>query len=518
MDFSLKALKSCVPRATLAPRGPSRRGAWRLWLYSLMLAALALSPLAAETARAAPSVTIDFYSGAVLYEEDAALPWFPASLTKMMTAYVALKAAGERRIALTTPLAVSSRAAAMPPSKMGFRPGTLITLENALKILMVKSANDVAVTIAEGVSGSIEAFAEDMNQTAIGLGLRQSHFVNPNGLPHPQHVSSARDMAILARALYAHFPQYAGLFSIGALRLGDNVMRNHNNMLGRYPGADGIKTGFTCAAGFNIAASATQGGRKIIAVVLGAPNVETRTIKTAALFDRAFAGIDRPTRSVASLESRSPPPPDMRSSICMKRGKAVAEFNAEIEQLIAPLTNRTEASLAKPDPSGLYAAAALDQAVPMALRIGMVPPPAFDPLPVQIGVSESYTGPIAQARPPHSPVGTEMPATARAYTDTGETSFTLGNTPIPPDGNALPMRGHGKPTPAAKKKKKSVKAPAVAPPKRPAATKAAPAPKTSPASKTSAAPKPRPVPRAAPAAGKPRAEVSLKPAATPPSP
>lgn len=506
MDSALKALKSCVRRESVAPSRCSRR----IWLFCLTLAALALSPLAGTTSRATPAVTIDAYSGAVLYEEDAAIPWYPASLTKMMTAYVALKAVGERGIALTTPLAVSSRATAMPPSKMGFRPGTLITLDNALKILMVKSANDVAVTIAEGVSGSIEAFAEDMNQTAIGLGMRQSHFVNPNGLPHPQHVSSARDMAILARALYAHFPQYAGLFSIGALRLGDNVMRNHNNMLGRYPGADGVKTGFTCAAGFNIAASATQGGRKIIAVVLGAPNVETRTIKTAALFDRAFAGIDRPTRSVASLESRSPPPPDMRSSICMKRGKAVAEFNAEIEQLIAPLTNRTEASLAKPDPSGLYASSALDQAVPMALRIGMVPPPAFDPLPVQIGVSDSYSGPIAQARPPHSPVGTQMPATASAYTESPESSFTL-STPIPPDGNALPIRGRGKSAPAAKKKR-SVKAPSVAPPKRPATTRAVPA------SKTSAVPKPRPVPRAEPSTGKPRAEVSLKPVPAPPRP
>jgi D-alanyl-D-alanine carboxypeptidase len=516
MDPVLKALKSCVPRESVA----TSRLSQRIWLFCLMLAVLALSPFAGETARATPAVTIDAYSGAVLYEEDAALPWYPASLTKMMTAYVALKAVGEGKITLATPLAVSSRATAMPPSKMGFRPGTLITLDNALKILMVKSANDVAVTIAEGVSGSVEAFAEDMNQTAIGLGLRQSHFVNPNGLPHPQHVSSARDMAILARALYAHFPQYAGLFSIGALRLGDNVMRNHNNMLGRYPGADGIKTGFTCAAGFNIAASATQGGRKIIAVVLGAPNVETRTVKTAALFDRAFAGIDRPTRSVVSLESPSAPPPDMRSSVCMKRGKTVAAFNAEIEQLIAPLTNRPEAALAKPDPSGLYASAALDQAVPMALRIGMVPPPAFDPLPVQIGVSESYTGPIAQVRPPHSPVGTQMPATARAYTENPETSFTLGNIPIPPDSSALPMRGRGKPTPAAKtKKKRTVKAPASAsPPKRPATTRAAPAQTTAPASKTSSVPKPRPVPRAEPSTGKPRAEVSLKPVPAPPRP
>src|SRR5580700_921475 len=181
----------------------------------------ALLGFGASHALANPVLVIEMPSGAILYEDHATQPWYPASVTKLMTVFVALSAMRDHRIALDTPLAVSARAAMMPPSKMGFRPGSVVTLDNALKMLMVKSANDMAVTIAEGVSGSVEAFAEDMNSTARELGLTQSHFVNPNGLPDPEHVSSARDLAILARALYLTFPERANLFNIGAMRLGD---------------------------------------------------------------------------------------------------------------------------------------------------------------------------------------------------------------------------------------------------------------------------------------------------------
>jgi D-alanyl-D-alanine carboxypeptidase len=502
MDHVIMALWASVPQTRCAPE--------RRWMIpkpaiaALLIAALAFLSLPASLGRAAPALTIDASSGAVLYEEQGAVPWYPASLTKMMTAYVALKAVRDRKISLDTPFMVSARAAAMPPSKMGFKPGTLVTLDNALKMLMVKSANDIAVTIAEGVSGSIEAFAEDMNAAASSLGLQQSHFVNPNGLPHPRHVSSARDMAILARALYLQFPDYAGFFGIGALRLGDMIIRNHNNLLGRYPGADGVKTGFTCAAGFNIAASASQGGRMIIAVVLGAPSVESRTIKTAALFDRAFAGIDRPSGSVMSLTAPATQPPDMRSTVCHKRGKAVAEFNAGTERLIGPLTARTD-----PAPSALeqaYGGDALDRAVPMALRIGMVPPPAFDPLPIQIGAPATYTGPIAQARPPHSPIGTEPAFGASAYAAVPETSFIPGGPPLAPDDAALPLRAPGKPAPAAKGKAPQKAKPAIRPTTKSAPAKTTANSKAHAATTSKAAPPAKPG-SATPAASKVQAEV-----------
>src|ERR1700731_208181 len=231
----------CPARSNTVRGGKPRQSSVR----RLGCLAAALLGFWARHAFASPALVIEMPSGAILYEDHATQPWYPASLTKLMTVYVALSAVRDHSIALDTPL-----------SKMGFRPGSLVTLDNALKMLMVKSANDMAVVIAEGVSGSVEAFAEDMNSTARDLGLTQSHFVNPNGLPDPEHVSSARDLAILARALYLTFPEQANLFNIGAMRLGGQIIPNHNNLLGRYPGADGMKTGFTCAAGFNLVASA----------------------------------------------------------------------------------------------------------------------------------------------------------------------------------------------------------------------------------------------------------------------
>ncbi|MDQ6870131.1 MAG: serine hydrolase [Pseudomonadota bacterium] len=403
----------------------------------------------ASHAFASPALVIEMPSGAILYEDHATQPWYPASVTKLMTVFVALSAVRDHRIAFDTPLSVSARAAIMPPSKMGFRPGSLVTLDNALKMLMVKSANDMAVTIAEGVSGSVEAFAEDMNDAARELGLTQSHFVNPNGLPNPEHVSSARDLAILARALYLTFPEQANLFNIGALRLGGQIIPNHNNLLGRYPGVDGMKTGFTCAAGFNLVASASQGGRKLIAVILGAPNLRSRTIMAAALFDRGFAGIDRPSKSLADLAAQtsmnSPAAaPDMHQTICRKRGKAVAQFNTDLGRLMAPLL---DAKAKAPVASRHFVPAtteALARPLPMVLRIAMVPRPAFDPVPVYAGAPEGYAGLIAQARPAHSPVGTGQPPSIVSAYAPAAPGTALEDTPLPPDAGALPMKGEAK--------------------------------------------------------------------------
>ena len=253
------------------------------------LLACALSLGVGQSALAGPSLVVDVDSGQTLSEKDATEPWYPASLTKLMTTYVALQAVRDGRLTLDTPLTMSARAAAMPASKMGFAPGVEVTLDNALKMLMVKSPNDVAVMIAESLDGSVEAFSAEMNATALKLGMRESHFVNPNGLHDPVHVSSARDMAIVARALLRDFPDQRDLYGIGALQLGPEIIVNHNGLLGRYPGADGMKTGFTCPAGFNVVATATHGGRRLIVVVLGAPSPLERTMEAARLFDAGFA-------------------------------------------------------------------------------------------------------------------------------------------------------------------------------------------------------------------------------------
>src|SRR5436190_6030300 len=254
-------------------------------------------------------LVIDSESGKVLYAQNAGYPWYPASVTKLMTAYVTLRAVKEGRLTLDTPLAVSPNAAAQSPVKMGFGVGTQVTVDNALKMLMVKSANDIAVVLAEGVGGSIENFADQMNQYARRLGMVQSSFVNPNGLPADDQISSARDLAILARALIREFPEYDYYWHLPGIRLGNKVQRNYNTLIGRYPGADGMKTGFICAAGFNLVASATRDGKRLIAVVLGAPSSAARALKAAQLLERGFnsqAAFGWLTPSLGTVEMLQP--------------------------------------------------------------------------------------------------------------------------------------------------------------------------------------------------------------------
>ena len=314
-------------------------------------------------------------------------PWYPASLTKLMTVYVALDAVRNGKLTLDTPLIMSVRAARMPPSKMGFRPGTEVTLDNALKMLMVKSPNDVAVTVAEGVSGSVEGFADDMNAAAQRLGLRESHFVNPNGLHNPAHVTSARDMAMIARALLREFPEHANLFSIGALQLGNQYIANHNGLLGRYPGADGMKTGFTCPAGFNVVASADHSGRRLIVVVLGAPTARSRNQEAANLFDRGFA-MGGGSGSLESLPSAGSEAPDMRADICLRHNAAAIDV-AEEEGV-------------GDDPSQVAMATGRGAALPNPLAALLTPVHTelsdervhFDPVRVFLGPAPGWKGPV----------------------------------------------------------------------------------------------------------------------------
>ncbi len=259
--------------------------------FQALAAALAATILtAAAPARAGTEATllVDADSGKVLHAENATMPWYPASTSKLMTVYVTLQAVKNKRITLDTLFTVSGRAASQAPSKIGFKPGTQITVDNALKILMVKSANDMAVVLAEGVSGSVEKFSDEMNSTSKNLGMTQSSWVNPNGLPADEQISSARDLAILARALLHDFPEYDMYWHIPAIQLGKKTMRNFNTLIGRYDGADGMKTGFICASGFNLVATASRNGKRLIAVVLGAPSSPYRAAKAAGLLERGF--------------------------------------------------------------------------------------------------------------------------------------------------------------------------------------------------------------------------------------
>jgi D-alanyl-D-alanine carboxypeptidase len=301
-----------------------------------LLAALAATAVTAIPARAAPeaALLIEADSGRVLHAENATMPWYPASLTKLMTAYVTLQAVKERRITLDSLFTVSSRAHAQQPSKMGFKPGVKVTVDNALKMLMVKSANDMAVVLAEGVSGSVEKFADDMNRASKRLGMTQSSWVNPNGLPAENQISSARDLAILGRALLHDFPEYELYWHIPAIQFGKRVMRNYNTLIGRYDGADGMKTGFICASGFNLVASATRKNKQLIAVVLGSPSSPYRGAKAAGLLERGFnrGALSWLTPSLGSVESLRPinvDPPDLRDAMCGAHRKRPAAEDAD---------------------------------------------------------------------------------------------------------------------------------------------------------------------------------------------
>ena len=308
-----------------------------------LAAAGLLSIAAAPRAHAEAQLLIEASTGKVLHAENATYPWYPASVTKLMTAYTTLRAIKEGRVAFDTLLTMSRNAVAQQPTKMGFKLGTRVTIDNALKMLMVKSANDIAVAIAEGVGGSIEGFADMMNANARRLGMSQSNFVNPNGLPAENHITSARDLGILARALIREFPESDSYWHISSIRYGSRVLHNYNSLIDRYPGADGMKTGFICASGYNVVASATRNGRRLIAVVLGAYSGAVRAQKAAQLFERGFnsGGLSWLTPSLGTVDALAPidaQPPNLREEMCGgHRRKPPSEENEE-EEATPPTT------------------------------------------------------------------------------------------------------------------------------------------------------------------------------------
>jgi len=339
--------------------------------------------LAARPSAAEVRLLVDADSGRVLHAENATYPWYPASTTKLMTAYVILHAVKTGRITLDTLFTVSAAAVAQQPTKMGFRAGTQVTVDNALKMLMVHSANDMAVLLAEGLDGSIEAFATEMTETAQRLGMTQSNFVNPNGLPAEGQITSARDLAILARALIHDFPEYGLYWRIPAIRLGRRVMHNYNPLIDRYPGADGMKTGFICASGFNLVATATRADKRLIAVILGAPSSTSRAFSAAQLFEKGFNsnGLSWLLPALGTVEQLAPiaaAPPDLHEEICGKHKSHVAEPAEEDPQAAS--------STGDLDPSSAFAAlaqtlGAVHTAKPMLTQL----PPSMPPIDVYVG-------------------------------------------------------------------------------------------------------------------------------------
>jgi D-alanyl-D-alanine carboxypeptidase len=231
------------------------------------------------------AIVVDPANGRVLYEVNADARRYPASLTKMMTLYVMFEELDRGRFKMSTPLRVSSLAQRQSPTKLGLRAGETVSVEDAVKGLITRSANDAAVVIAENVAGSVPAFADRMTRTARALGMSRTRFNNPNGLPDPNNVSTARDLMKLGVALQVRFPQYYPLFSTRSYAFRGRSIGNHNNLLGRVDGVDGIKTGYVNASGFNIVTSVKRNGRKLVAVVMGGRTAAQRDAHMVSLIN-----------------------------------------------------------------------------------------------------------------------------------------------------------------------------------------------------------------------------------------
>ena len=261
----------------------------RVWLLILCFSCFSLygSLVRAEVAA---WLLMDADNGQVIEHNAAFDSWYPASLTKMMTAYLTfhqLRSGGLRMNDLVT---VSQNALNQPPSKMGFKVGTTVTIDNALKMILVKSANDISVALAERVGGNESNFVSMMNVAAGQLGMRDTVFVNPHGLPDNRQVTTARDMAVLSHALWAEFPQYHEYVKYAGIRFGRRTFRSGNKeFLLRTEGANGLKTGYICNAGYNVATSVTRHGRTLIAVVLGAGSTLERSAFAKKLIDLGFS-------------------------------------------------------------------------------------------------------------------------------------------------------------------------------------------------------------------------------------
>jgi D-alanyl-D-alanine carboxypeptidase len=278
--------------------------------------------LVGQTRSPNPFLVIDAADGGIIAANREFDQWYPASLTKLMTVYVAMKAISEGEKKVSSPVRISKKSQNTPPSRMGYKVGTLLRMDTAMKILIVKSANDVAVAIAESIAGSVEEFVDRMNQNAKSLGLTATRFVNPNGLHSPNQYTTARDLAILARRILLDFPQYSQWFAIPAIRTTNKTHYSFNLLLERFDGANGMKTGFVCASGYNMVASAKRSNRQLIAVILGQHSQTERAVLAARLLNEAFVNPNRLIGYVLSTGGDTGTKPEnLRSVLCTEEAR-----------------------------------------------------------------------------------------------------------------------------------------------------------------------------------------------------
>ena len=278
-----------------------RRGLLSLMLVVALVATPSTAPLFAQENTRYAAIVVDAESGEVLFARHADSRRYPASITKVMTLYLTFEALTEGKVKLDDVLTISPRAASQPPSKLGLAAGQTITLDDAMKATAVRSANDMAMAIAEHVGGSQDRFAARMTLKARELGMTDTRYVNPNGLPDARQVTTARDLAILARAVMRDYPQYYRYFGLHDWVYQGREYRNTNGLLRTEFGYDGLKTGYTNASGYNLAASAVRDGRRLITIVLGGRTTASRNAHVAELMETGFE-VERLRRSGQPLQ------------------------------------------------------------------------------------------------------------------------------------------------------------------------------------------------------------------------
>ena len=316
----------------------------------------------ATTPSIAAAIVVDMNSGSILQEQAADTPRHPASLTKMMTLYVLFGYLKAGKLTPSSDLTVTEHAAIQAPTKLGLKPGATIKVNDAVKALVTQSANDAAVTIAENLAGTEENFAKLMTDTARQIGMRNTLFRNASGLPDDEQITTARDMAILSAHLIHDYPDYYTVFSTQYFTFNGRKYRNHNKLLLNYQGTDGIKTGYTRASGYNLAASVHRGEKHLIAVVLGGKTGSQRDAAMRALLEKNFvaASTTKPTAAqlVASLVTPALPamkkPTYAMASVTLAPAAATpvaAPAEGDISEPALPLRASLTSSNPLPKPS-----------------------------------------------------------------------------------------------------------------------------------------------------------------------
>lgn len=353
-----------------------------------VLSAIVLPILLALPARATPMLLVDMETLSVLQAEDAGQPWHPASLTKLMTAFVAFEQVALGRITLDTPVVLSRRAVALPPSRSELPAESAISLRDALYILIVKSANDVAMGIAETIGGTEGEFVAMMNDAARRMGMTGTHFVNSHGLHDSAQVTTARDLAILTLYIHQTYPQYDEMFGTETVRLGSRTYESQNHLLTQFAGTTGGKTGYVCASGLNLVVTVERGGRQLLAVVLGASSSRERNERAAEMVLRGLSGPGG-TQNLLQLANVAAAPTDMRRLIC---GADSAQYVAGREAAF-PMGMQGQPSYLNDEiPGRTYVATDLGR-----IRVGIPlprPRPSFAPAVASAYVAEGLRGPV----------------------------------------------------------------------------------------------------------------------------